>query len=294
MIPFEQGGIIAAPFTAGQQFNKENTLRYETPIRLAILWAALLLGGCATVDERDPLEPFNREVHAFNEDLDRKVVRPAAELYQDKVPGPVRTGVSNFFSNLDDVVVLANDILQLKLEQSASDFLRLMTNTLLGIGGLIDVATPLGLPKHHEDLGQTLATWGVGSGPYLVLPFFGPSTFRDSAGMVGDWYLDPGLDRTEGEALAALITLRALDTRAALLRASRVMDQAALDTYSFMRDSYFQHRRSRIYDGNPPPAQFDDFEDFDDDFEFEDWDEDGGEFNEPEAAAPGAAASPRA
>lgn len=247
----------------------------DAPIRLALLLAVVWLAGCATASERDPrdpLEPFNREVHAFNEDLDRKILRPVAETYQEKVPRPIRTGVSNFFSNLNDVLVLANDLLQFKFKQAASDFMRLTNNTVFGLGGLIDVATPMGLPKHHEDFGQTLGTWGVGNGPYLVLPFLGPSTFRDTAGMAGDWQADTTLHLSDAETQAALIGLRVVDTRAGLLQASRLLEQAALDPYAFMRDSYLQHRRNRVYDGNPPPERFEDFEDdfqLEDDFELE-------------------------
>lgn len=250
------------------------------PALICFLLCATLLGGCASIDSRDPrdpLEPFNREVHAFNDDVDRKIARPVAEAYQRHVPQPVRTGVSNFFSNLDDVLVLANDLLQLKVGQAASDFLRLAVNTVFGFAGLIDVATPMGLPKHDEDFGQTLGYWGVGPGPYLVLPLLGPSTLRDSTGMVADWQGEPlaGVDDRGTQYTA--IGLRAVDTRADLLQASRILDQAALDPYAFMRDAYLQRRRSQVYDGAPPPAapgeDFGDFDEFNlEDFEDEDLD----------------------
>lgn len=294
MIRRLRNGIIAAPHPSPATNQNETRLLNDAPVRFVILLTVLWLGGCATAeqrDPRDPLEPFNRGVHAFNEDVDRKVLRPVAETYQEKVPSPIRTGVSNFFSNLDDVLVLVNDLLQFKLEQSASDFLRLTTNTVFGLGGLIDVATPMGLPKHQEDFGQTLGTWGVGSGPYLVLPFLGPSTFRDTTGIAATWQADPTLNVSDTGTQAGLVGLRVVDTRAGLLQASRLLDQAALDPYAFMRDSYLQHRRNRIYDGNPPLERFDDFEDDfrleDDDFRLEDDSAPG-----PEApnAAPGEAA----
>ncbi len=231
--------------------------------------ALLLLGlvltaavaGCASVDTRDPLEPLNRQVYAFNDDVDRKILRPVAEAYQNRVPSPVRTGVSNFFSNLGDVVVFLNDLLQLKLEQGASDGLRLAVNTVFGLGGLIDVGTPIGLPKHQEDFGQTLGAWGVGQGPYLVLPFLGPSTIRDTVGWAGDWQVSPNARVDERQTRYELLGLQVVDTRAGLLQASRVFEQAALDPYAFMRDAYFQRRRSLVYDGNPPRERFEDFDD---------------------------------
>lgn len=231
------------------------------PQRTILLLLALLLGGCASVsgppDERDPWESFNRGAYAFNDDFDRAILRPLAEGYEEVVPQPVNDGISNFFSNLDDVVVLFNDLLQLKFRQAAEDFSRLTWNTTVGLFGLIDVATPMGLRKHNEDFGQTLGYWGVGTGPYLVIPFLGPSTLRDGAGTVVDWKTNP-LDRAEDDTTYyGAVVVRAVDTRAGLLRASRVMEQAALDPYIFLRDAYLQRRENLVYDGNPPAPEFD-------------------------------------
>lgn len=230
--------------------------------RLLLLLTLIALGGCATVngprDPRDPFESFNRGVYAFNSDFDRKVGKPVAEGYQRVVPQTARTGVSNFFSNLDDVIVLVNDVLQLKGGKAASDFSRLAWNTTAGLFGLIDVATPMGLPKHNEDFGQTLGYWGVPSGPYLVLPFLGPSDIRDGTGDLVDYTQVDQISRIKPyhPTRLAVEALGAVNTRANLLRASNLLEQAALDPYTFMREAYFQRRRSEIYDGNPPLPDF--------------------------------------
>lgn len=240
------------------------------PLRpIALLLLSLLLGGCATVDgpkdPRDPLEGYNRAMYQFNDDFDRSLFKPLAEGYQNVVPKPVNTGISNFFSNLGDVLVLINDLLQFKFEQGLSDLGRISWNTTVGLFGFIDVATPMGMPKHNEDFGQTLGYWGVGSGPYIVLPFLGPSSLRDGTGLVVDWQADP-LNEVEGyDSRVGLMTLKAVDTRASLLRATSIIDNASLDPYAFMRDSYLQRRQSQVYDGNPPVEdEFDPFaEEFD-------------------------------
>ncbi len=224
--------------------------------KLSLLCSLLALGtGCATVkspDERDPWESFNRTMFEFNDAFDRAIARPVAQAYKDYVPGFVRHGVANVFSNLDDVVVFINDILQFKFEQAAMDFARLIVNSIVGVFGLFDVAKHWGLPKHNEDFGQTLAAWGVGDGPYMILPFLGPKNVRDTVGMAADWQIDPVLQITDDEARWGLIVLRALDTRAEFLEATKTMDKSGIDPYVFMRDAYFQFRLNRIYDGNPP------------------------------------------
>lgn len=224
---------------------------------LLVLVSSLALGGCASTngpgDERDPWEAYNRWMFSFNDELDRELLIPVAEAYKDNIPQPIQTGVSNFFSNLDDVVVVINDLLQGKFAQARDDALRFFVNTVFGVFGIFDVATHMELPKHNEDFGQTLAVWGVESGPYFVLPILGPSTVRDTVGLAVDTlYFDPLYTIEDEQARLAAIGLKAVDTRTQLLSASKVMDQAALDRYAFLRDAYLQRRESLIYDGNPP------------------------------------------
>lgn len=240
------------------------------PRTLLILFVILLSSGCASVqvaDERDPFEGFNRAAFAFNDDLDRAILKPLATGYHNVVPTPVSNSVSNFFSNLDDVVVLFNDLLQLKFEQSLSDLGRITFNTTFGLGGLFDVATHMDLPKHNEDFGQTLGRWGVDSGPYLVLPFLGPSTLRDGLALPVDWELTPLSTIEDNDTYWAAQGLYAIDTREGLLRASRILDTAALDPYTFMRDAYLQRRRNLVYDGNPPQSAIDEFDPFSEEFD---------------------------
>ncbi|SOY89726.1 MlaA family lipoprotein [Cupriavidus taiwanensis] len=227
------------------------------PIRnlLATAAAAAALAGCATgptANPKDPLEPFNREVSKINEDFDKGILRPVAELYADYMPTPVQRAVENFFSNVSDVYSAVNNLLQGKPTRAAEDTMRVAMNTVLGIGGLIDIATPAGLPKYKEDFGQTLGVWGVPAGPYLVLPLFGPSTFRDTAGMLVDRQADPSAYFYPVSLRNSLVGVRIVAGRAQLLGASSLLEQAALDKYSFLRDSYLQRRQYLIYDGNPP------------------------------------------
>lgn len=231
--------------------------------KLVLLLCLPLLTACATLDgppdPDDPFESYNRGMYRFNDAVDRNVIKPVAEGYVKVTPGFLRTGVSNFFSNLDDVLVIINDVLQLKLAQAASDISRLLVNSTVGLFGLVDVATPIGLEKHNEDFGQTLGYWGVGSGPFVVLPFFGPSSPRDGLGLylettefdLVDRHVDDNRDRN------LLTATRIVNTRARLLSAGRILDTAALDPYAFMRDAYLQRRRNLVYDGNPPPVDFD-------------------------------------
>ncbi len=212
-----------------------------------------LLNGCASSgDPRDPLESLNRGIYTFNDGLDTVLIKPAAEVYQGVIPPLARTGVSNFFSNLNDVTVTINNLLQGKFSEALSDAGRLLINSTAGLFGLFDVATPAGLEKHDEDFGQTLGWWGVGNGPYLVLPFLGPRTTRDTAALVVDWktaplnYVDPVRDRNQ------LLGLRLISGRAELLGTGNLLSVAALDEYEFVRDAYLQRRRNLIYDGNPP------------------------------------------
>lgn len=215
---------------------------------------ALQLAGCASNgDPRDPLEPMNRGIHDFNEGLDRILLKPVATGYKTVMPGFAQTGVRNFFSNLNDISVLANDILQFKLESSASDVLRISFNSTFGFLGLLDIASEMGLHKHDEDFGQTLGRWGVGNGPYLVLPFFGPSSFRDGAGFwVDSEYTDVLRQVSDIPTRNQAWVVRTVGRRADLLDAKKAIDAAALDPYEFNRDLYLEHRRSLVYDGKPP------------------------------------------
>ncbi|RZT32443.1 MlaA family lipoprotein [Cupriavidus agavae] len=222
--------------------------------------AALVLAGCATgpnANPADPLEPFNRGVSTFNDNLDKYALKPAAEGYQAVVPSPVRTAVGNFFSNISDVYSAGNNLLQGKPTRALEDTMRVAINSVLGIGGLIDIATPAGLPKYKEDFGQTLGVWGVPSGPYLVLPLFGPSNVRDASGMVVDRFMDPSTYIAPWYARLSVTGVRVIDGRSQLLGASNLIEAAALDKYAFLRDSYMQRRQYLIYDGNPPSTDDD-------------------------------------
>lgn len=232
----------------------------------ALFW---LLSGCATLDTNttavDPLESYNRTIYEFNDGFDRYLLLPVARGYDKITPDPVQKGVSNFFSNLDDVLVIANDLLQLKFIQFASDSGRLIINSTLGLGGLIDWASDMGLKKHHEDFGQTLGYWGVPAGPYFVLPFIGPSTIRDTSGDYVDsiqfnpiWQeLHEGYPTVSRDSSAAwgMKAIKSIDVRASLLKAEKILDEAALDRYSFIRDFYLQRRLNLVHDGNPPQAE---------------------------------------
>lgn len=221
---------------------------------VAACGGALLLTACASQgDPRDPLEPMNRAIHDFNETVDKVAMKPLAEGYQAVLPGFAQTGVRNFFSNLDDVVVVANDLLQFKLEQASRDVMRLALNSTWGLGGVLDIASEAGLKKHNEDFGQTLGHWGVGTGPYLVLPFFGPSNFRDTVGLFADSsYLDAVYGLQDDEARNGSVLLRAVSRRADLLAAKSALDTAALDGYEYTRDFHLERRRALVYDGKPP------------------------------------------
>lgn len=214
---------------------------------------ASLMGGCATSgNPKDPIEGFNRVVFGFNEGVDKAVVKPVAKGYDTILPSPVRTGVSNFFGNVADVFIAVNNLLQGKPGAAVGDAGRVIVNSTVGILGLFDVASEMGLEKHDEDFGQTFGRWGVGSGAYLVLPILGPSTMRDAAGRILDIQADPVGDVGRVATRNTLIVTRGVSDRAALLPADKVIEEAALDKYSYVRDFYLQRRRNLIYDGNPP------------------------------------------
>ncbi|SEJ06578.1 MULTISPECIES: VacJ family lipoprotein [unclassified Variovorax] len=211
-----------------------------------------LVAGCATgpnANPADPFEPFNRGVFTFNDKLDQAVLVPVSTAYVNVLPSMVRTGVNNFFGNIGDVWSFANSVAQLKLQNSAETFMRVNVNTFFGLGGLLDVATEAGIDRHDEDFGQTLGRWGVGAGPYIVLPLLGPSTLRDTVAKPVDFYGD-GINAVSDVAWRnSLTVLRVVDTRSQYLRAGRLIDDAALDKYSFTRDAFLQRRRSLIHDG---------------------------------------------
>jgi len=226
-----------------------------------LLIAILLLTGCAGAhNPTDPIEPFNRGVYRFNDALDRAILKPTAKGYNNVMPTTGKIMVSNFFSNLDDIMVTVNDLLQFKLVQGYSDGMRFLVNSTIGVFGLIDVASAGGLKKHDEDLGQTLGTWGIGNGPYLVIPIVGPSTVRDGIGFYADLYLDPMYYIEDMSTRNLVYLTQKVTRRAALLDQEKVMDEGVIDRYEFIRDIYLLHRKSQLYDGNPPRVRYDEEE----------------------------------
>lgn len=219
---------------------------------LALAVATLSLWGCATTAQPDPLEPLNRKVFAFNEAVDEAVLAPTARAYRDVVPSPVRTGVTNFFTNIGDAWSAVNSFLQFKGGDGLRTTLRVGINTFFGFAGLLDIATEAGLESGNEDFGQTLGHWGIGSGAYIVWPLLGPSTARDTAAMPLDMQASHRSIIHDQAVNNSLTGLQIVNTRARLLGATRVLEDAALDKYLFTRDAWLQRRRSLVYDGNPP------------------------------------------
>jgi phospholipid-binding lipoprotein MlaA len=204
------------------------------------------------VDSRDPWEGWNRGVQSFNDGLDDYFMKPVAKGYQWVAPKVVDKGVTNFFSNVDDVSVIANDLLQFKLVQTGQDLGRLIVNSTIGMAGFVDVAEKLDLPKHYEDFDQTLATWGVPAGPYLVLPVIGPGSPRGVVGFAGDTAANPINYITPAGIPWGAGAGRFVDVRADMLSATKIADEASVDRYEFIRNAYFQQRNYLIHDGNPP------------------------------------------
>jgi phospholipid-binding lipoprotein MlaA len=228
-------------------------------IRIIITITAVALTGCASTrasNPADPFEPINRGIYKFNNTVDKAVIKPVARGYKAVIPSVGRIMISNFFSNLDDVVVTSNDLLQFKLVQGFSDGMRFLVNSTLGVYGLIDVASVGGLNKHNEDFGQTMGKWGIGNGPYLVLPILGPSTLRDTFGLYGDGFISPMYQMSNMQARNRAYLLRGINRRAGFLDQEKVLDEAMIDPYQFMRDAYLLHRRSQVYDGNPPRPKY--------------------------------------
>lgn len=230
-------------------FNTPSSRRLQRALLLFLTVGALALGGCASGpprDARDPFEPFNRQVEQFNTALDNAVLKPVATVYTEVTPNPVRTAVSNFFGNLSDMWAVVNTALQLRLEDTAVNAMRVGINTFWGFGGLIDLASEMGLYRNKADFGQTLGRWGVPPGPYMVLPVLGPSTIRDTVGMGVESRGDLVMDVQHVPSRNSLYTLRAVEKRASLLTVSSVLDEAALDKYTFTREIFLQRRQSTV------------------------------------------------
>lgn len=232
--------------------------------RLIAMLMVFALTACATSNHpKDPLESFNRAIFTFNDVLDQAAVKPAATFYQSALPSFVQTGVSNFFGNLGDVWTAVNNLLQGKLEAGMSDVMRVAVNSTFGFAGLLDIGSEAGLVKHREDFGQTLGKWGVVPGPYVVLPVFGPSTLRDTLAFPLDLKADPWAYKDPVNVRNIGTGLRLIDQRAAILDASNLVEEAALDKYTFIRDAYLQRRAGQIRDGAPEPDNGDAVPDYD-------------------------------
>jgi phospholipid-binding lipoprotein MlaA len=224
--------------------------------RNVALAATLALGaGCATVNGgeiNDPLEPYNRAVFGINDTLDTLFLKPVAEGYVTILPDPVRDWVRNFFANLDDLMIGFNNLIQGKPLDAATDWMRFAVNTIFGFGGINDFASAMGLEKHDEDFGQTFGRWGMDYGAYIVWPFTGSSSIRDSLGGILNWSTDPVWQYRPKNERNVAFGIRVLSRRADLLVASTILEEAALDKYIFQRDAYLARRRDLIYDGRPP------------------------------------------
>ena len=223
-------------------------------VAVAAFLAAMSLVGCASTtanNPRDPFESFNRAMFSVNEGIDT-VVKPVAQGYADYVPSPIRTGIGNFFGNIADLWIAVNNYLQGKFTEGSSDVSRVIVNTTMSVGGLFDVATLLDLEKHNEDFGQTLGVWGIDTGPYLFWPFIGPRDVRDTFGFAVDATADPVMYVNDIPVRNTMIGVRFIDLRASLLPADKIVEEAAFDKYSYIRNAYFQNRLNAVYDGNPP------------------------------------------
>jgi phospholipid-binding lipoprotein MlaA len=246
-------------------------MKRASSLWLALLTAAVLgaggLGGCASVpagsdkaaaaSPADPWENWNRKVFVFNDKVDEAVIKPVAQAYRNVVPQLVRTGIDNVLGNIYDVWSTLNQFLQGKLQYGLEMGMRVLTNTFFGLGGLLDPASEMHLVRRSEDFGQTLGTWGVASGPYVVLPLLGPSTLRDTAALPADRWLAPGNLPDETSVRYGVTALEVINARADLLSTTKLVDQIALDRYSFIRDAYLARRLDQVYDG-APPMKFDD------------------------------------
>jgi len=262
---------VALTMTAGVQPSGAQTL--STPLGSSLSVSLSTSAPGAATDQpsttsyttsyttsKDPWESFNRSVFRLNDQIDQNVTKPLAQTYVDITPSIIRTGVRNFFGNISDAWSAANSALQYNPHEATEGFMRVLSHTTLGVYGLMDWATPMRLERHSEDFGQTLAVWGVGSGPYLVLPLLGPSTLRDSGALLAaDVQATPVKRVRPSENMYELTVLNLTDKRAKYLGFDKDLDEAALDRYSFVRDAYLQKRRSDIYDGDPPSESEEDF-----------------------------------
>jgi phospholipid-binding lipoprotein MlaA len=242
---------LRGEFVMGELFLRRSRL-------LVCVVIVIFISGCATTgayDERDPIEGFNRTMYSFNQGMDKVLFNPVSKLYQAITPDFIEKGISNFFNNLDDISIIANDILQFKIGQAYMDTARFIFNSTLGFAGFRDVSSQMGLTKHDEDFGQTLAMWGVGSGPYIVAPIFGSTTLRDSTSLVvDDILLNPvSYLNNNDELKAAILTLNFIDIKASLLTTNDLVNEAALDQYEFTKNAYFSRRESQINDGRLEP-----------------------------------------
>jgi phospholipid-binding lipoprotein MlaA len=237
---------------------KQEKMATRLKSTLLVLVLSGVLGGCATSgNSKDPIEGFNRAMYGFNEAVDTVLIKPVAQGYDTVTPTPVRTGVTNFFGNIADFFIGVNNLLQGKPDQAVSDLGRVLVNSTIGLLGVIDWASDMGMEKHDEDFGQTFGRWGVGDGAYVMLPILGPRTVRDTAGFVLDFVADPVGNVGHIPTRNTLYAIRFIDARADMLPADKVIEEAALDKYAYIRDGYLQRRRNLIHDGNAPREQMD-------------------------------------
>ena len=229
-------------------------------LAVALGAAAMLLGGCATTQSKiDPFEPWNRTMFEVNDVVDGKIVKPVAEAYVKYTPEPIRTGISNFFGNIEDLFVGINNVLEGDGNRAGDDFGRVLLNTTFGLGGIFDLASMMGIERHTQDFGITFGKWGIAPGPYFFVPLFGPTTLRDGTGTAIRAYLGPTTYIFTNVPLRNTIWgIGAVDMRANMLGTESIVDQAALDRYRFIRNAYLRARRYQVYDGKPPPEEDDD------------------------------------
>ena len=247
-----------------------------------VIAVPVLTVGCASGPPEDPFEGYNRSMFSVNEKLDNAVTKPAAKAYTTVTPAPVRSWVSNFFGNLSDPWIALNNLLQGKPVDALSDAMRFVFNSTLGLGGLLDIASEAGIPKHDEDFGQTLGVWGVDEGVFLVLPFFGPRSLRDTAGIAADTTFAPPTGFIKDIPVRNSLTgLRLIDGRANVLGIERTLEEGTLDKYRYSRDFYLQQRRAKVNDGELS-------------LEYEDFDSEDSENAKDSAAAPGESGTPKA